>query len=84
MAQASDNKVSLGCGTLTLIAIIVLILGANGRDRELRDEVNRMGRELRNEVNQMKKAVTQLKNEIESLRQTIENQQRENPPLRPK
>lgn len=73
MAQASDNKVNLGCGTLILIAIIVLILGVNGRDRE-----------LRNEVNQMKMAVTHLKNEIARLRQTIENQQKENPPLHPK
>ena len=70
MPQERDLKVSLGCGTLILIAIIVLFFNGNGSNRQLRDEMN-----------QMKNAVTNLQNEIKSLRRTIENQQRENPPL---
>ncbi len=68
MPQERDNKVSLGCGTLILIAIIVLIFSGSGTNRQLRDEMN-----------QLKNAVANLQNEIKSLQRTIENQQRSGP-----
>lgn len=71
MAQERDNKVSLGCGTLIFIAIIVLIFRGSGGHKELRDEVN-----------QLKNAITSLQNDVKSLQRTIENQQRSNPPQR--
>lgn len=60
-----DLKVRLGCGTLILIVIIVLIF-SGGND----------SRELKREVGELKNAVSNLQNEIRALRSTLENQQR--------
>lgn len=38
-AEAQNQKVSLGCGTLILIAIIVLIFGNSGSNRELDQKI---------------------------------------------
>lgn len=35
MAESTDQKVSLGCGTLILIAVIVLIFGNAGSNDEI-------------------------------------------------
>ncbi|MGB8169187.1 MAG: hypothetical protein WCF18_16945 [Chthoniobacteraceae bacterium] len=72
MATPNNQKVSLGCGTLILIALIVLIFSGSG-----------INRDLKREVSELKNAVANLQNEIKSLRWTIENQQRSKPPAPP-
>lgn len=46
MAQQTDQKVSLGCGTLILIAIIVLIFGNRGSNDELDRRLDRIESQL--------------------------------------
>ncbi|MGC6464753.1 MAG: hypothetical protein ACON38_19500 [Akkermansiaceae bacterium] len=41
-----DHKVSLGCGTLILIAIIVLIFGNKGTNEEVEKRVERIESKL--------------------------------------
>lgn len=60
-----QQKVSLGCGTLILIAIIVLIFSGGGKTNQLQREIT----DLRNEVRN-------LGSEVRSLRTTLEQQQR--------
>lgn len=48
MAPPPDNKVSLGCGTLILIALIVMIFSRSGDDRSLRREIEQLQHEVRN------------------------------------
>lgn len=43
----SNNKVSLGCGTLILIAVIVLIFGNANNDKDLLREVRRLQSDVR-------------------------------------
>lgn len=42
MSEAPDQKVSLGCGTLILIAIIVLIFGNSGSNNELDEKLKKI------------------------------------------
>ncbi|MEN8694994.1 MAG: hypothetical protein ACN4GG_04280 [Akkermansiaceae bacterium] len=46
MSQPSDQKVSLGCGTLILIAIIVLIFGNSGSNQEIEEKLNKIEKRL--------------------------------------
>lgn len=62
-----QQKVSLGCGTLILIAIIVLIFSGGGKTSALQREIA----DLRNEVRN-------LGSEVRSLRLAFEQQQRTN------
>jgi hypothetical protein len=50
--QGSNHEVSLGCGTLILIALIVIIFGRGGTD-----DMERELKGLRAEVNELKAAV---------------------------
>ena len=52
-AHGRDNKVQLGCGTLILIALIVLIFSGGGRVEELEREI----RGLKIEVIQLREAI---------------------------
>ncbi len=52
MSEKSGNPASLGCGTLILVALIVLIFGNKNDDlveeiRSLRNEVHQLGEEVR-------------------------------------
>jgi peptidoglycan hydrolase CwlO-like protein len=67
MAQVPDNKVSLGCGTLILIALIVMIFSRGSDSHGLLREVQG----LRNEVRQLA-ARPDTVQEIQALRQSIE------------
>ena len=70
------NKVSLGCGTLILIAVIVLIFGNANNDKDLLAEVRR----LRSDVRSLKNAATSSTSEnarhseIKALRAEIQSQ----------
>jgi predicted nucleic acid-binding Zn-ribbon protein len=68
----SNNKASLGCGSLILIAVIVLIFGNAGNDKELLREV----RSLKAEINSLKltsssESSRELKLEIAELKSAI-------------
>ena len=71
MAQAPDNKVSLGCGTLILIALIVMIFSRGNDSRDLSREVKGMRNEVR-----LLTARPDTSQEIPALRQSIESLQR--------
>lgn len=60
------QEVSLGCGTLILIAVIVLIFGRAGTG-----DVEREVRGLRSEVGELKKAVEGQSAEIRQLRDRL-------------
>jgi hypothetical protein len=65
----SDNRsqhATLGCGTLILIALIVMIFG-RGDTKDLEREV----RDLKAEVAALKKTVEVQTNEIKALRETV-------------
>lgn len=67
--QSDDNnqKVTLGCGTLILIALIVLIFSNAGND-----EINTELRQLQLKINNLESAVEKQNREITKLRATIE------------
>jgi Sec-independent protein translocase protein TatA len=70
--MVDDNRtqqVSLGCGTLILIALIVMIFSGRGTD-DLEREVHG----LRSEVGELKKSVEAQTAEIKSLKQMLEKQ----------
>lgn len=70
--MADDNRthqVSLGCGTMILIALIVLIFsgrGSNDLEREVRG--------LRSEVNELKKSIEAQTSEFRLLQQKLDKQ----------
>jgi len=66
---SSDNRTqnaTLGCGTLILIALIVMIFG--GSDTK---KVEREVKELRTEVGALKKTIERQTDEIEALREKL-------------
>jgi hypothetical protein len=67
VALAKGQEVSLGCGTLILIALIVLIFGRAGSG-EIEQEV----RQLRTSVDQLKKAVDEQTVEIKTLQEKLD------------
>jgi Sec-independent protein translocase protein TatA len=62
--------VSLGCGTLILIAVIVLIFGRGGTG-----DLEREVRGLRSEVGELKKAVETQTDQIEALQEKLDKAQ---------
>jgi type II secretory pathway component PulM len=67
MKECRSQQVSLGCGTLILIALIVLIF-SGGRNDEVRREVQN----LDSSIGQLKTAVESQGDDIKALRQTLE------------
>ncbi len=65
---AKGQEVSLGCGTLILIALIVLIFGGRGTDDLQRDV-----RALRSEVGELRKSVDAQAAEIRILQQKVDD-----------
>ncbi len=64
-----NNPVTLGCGTLILIGLIVLIFGNNGTqelDRKI-DQLNKDVQELKTLNQQQNEELRQLKNMVETL-----------------
>jgi hypothetical protein len=68
------QEVSLGCGTLVLIALIVMFCGGFAT-QDVRHELSG----LRNSVNDLKKQVDDQTREIRELRTSIENLRRAGP-----
>jgi hypothetical protein len=63
-----NQKVSLGCGSLILIALIVLILG-NAHQDELRDQVKR----LDDDVKRLESSIQLQSQEIRELKRALES-----------
>ena len=64
---AKGQEVSLGCGTLVLIALIVLIFG-----RADIDDLEREVRGLRSEVGELRKAVDAQTGQIKALQDKLD------------
>ena len=60
-----NNKVSLGCGTLILIALIVMIFGNSHRD----DDTH-----LKQQIATLQSDVSELKSDVSSLKSDIKDQ----------
>lgn len=54
--RTSDQKVQLGCGTLIIIAIIVMIFSGGSNERKLRKEI----RELHEKVDRLEQKIDAL------------------------
>ena len=67
MATQNNHQVTLGCGTLILIALIVLIF-SNAGDDDLRNEL----RKVHSEIGKLETVVEAQRQEIAKLRNTIE------------
>jgi Sec-independent protein translocase protein TatA len=61
------SQASLGCGTLILIALIVMIFSGRGAS-----ELEREVQGLRSEINELKKSVDAQSNELKMLRQKLD------------
>jgi Sec-independent protein translocase protein TatA len=64
---AEGQEVSLGCGTLILIALIVLIFGRGGTS-----DLEREVKGLRSEVGELKKAVEAQTSQIKALQDKLD------------
>ena len=62
------QQVSLGCGTLILIALIILIFGGAGKE-----DLEREVQGLRSDVGELKKAVEAQTGEIKALQERLDN-----------
>lgn len=74
MAQASDNKVSLGCGTLILIAVIVMIFSRGNDTQRVTSEVSGIQRELRSlesRVSTASRSAQDAETETKKLKETV-------------
>jgi hypothetical protein len=75
---AKGQEVSLGCGTLILIAIIVLTFSRSGigdvedQVRGLRTDVGNEVRGLRTEMDELKKAIESQTNQIKALQDKLD------------
>jgi len=69
--NARTQQVSLGCGTLILIALIVLIFSGRGTG-----DLEREVRALRSDVAELKKTIEAQTGMIKSLQQQVGMQQR--------
>jgi len=61
--QNPENKASLGCGTLILISLIVMIFGNANRGYD---------KQLKNDFRQLQSEVSFLKSEIENQSRTLD------------
>ncbi len=63
-----DRKTSLGCGTLVLIALIVLIVG-NAGSGQVMEEVEA----LRRETDKLSESVERLHDELDEVKRLLED-----------
>jgi len=64
--MSNGQEVNLGCGTLILIALIVLIFGRNSTG-----DLERQVRSLSSEVGELKKAVEAQTTQIKALQESL-------------
>ncbi len=63
MSDLNSNRVQLGCGTLVIIALIVMIFSGRSNDSE-----------LKRNVQELTKQVLVLQGKVDALSRTIEKQ----------
>lgn len=64
--QSTDTKVQLGCGTLIIIALIVMIFSGGDDAREVREQLQDVSRQL----TQLEKKVDELSRKLDRLPQS--------------
>ena len=84
MVPPTDNKVSLGCGTLILIALIVMIFSRGSDSGRVSDELQKLRREVRNLANHKDpfpssgieegKKIDHLQKSVDALKRSIDSQ----------
>ena len=84
MVPPTDNKVSLGCGTLILIALIVMIFGRGSDSGRISNELQRLRKEVRNLADQRDpfpgsgieqgKKLDHLQKSVDALKRSIDSQ----------
>lgn len=75
MAQPTDNKVSLGCGTLILIALIVIIFSRSGDEKRALREIRQLRNEVRNLSNQASAVPSgSLQESVDALKRSVDAQ----------
>jgi peptidoglycan hydrolase CwlO-like protein len=67
------QKVQLGCGTLILIALIVLFFSSNGGNSGAISNLQTEVRELKTEVTQLKQAIDLQTEQIKTLQNKLDN-----------
>lgn len=86
---ATDNKASLGCGTLILIALIVMIFGNSNGDAEksnkqISDKLQALQSEIGDLKSELNQQSAQLKKMEESLSEINERSKKPAPQPRPR
>ena len=61
--RVADNKVQLGCGTLIVIAIIVMLFSGGNESRKVRDQLD----ELNRKIDRLEKKVDDLSQRLSRL-----------------
>lgn len=73
----SVQKVQLGCGTLILIALIVLFFSNGGLNRRVdTSQLESDVQQLRSEVRELKQTINDQTEQLKALEQKLENQNR--------
>jgi septal ring factor EnvC (AmiA/AmiB activator) len=79
-----DNKASLGCGTLILIALIVMIFGnSNGGDnKKISDQLN----SLQTEIGQLRSSVEKQSDTLKKIEKSLSeiNERSKGPQIQPR
>ena len=58
--QRVDNKVQLGCGTLIVIAIIVMLFSGGNESRKLRNQLD----EVEQKIDRLEKKIDELSQKL--------------------
>ncbi|WP_193214305.1 hypothetical protein [Luteolibacter marinus] len=72
--DARETKASLGCGSLILIAIIVLIFSGGRDDKKLRSEL----RSARNEIRALRGEVIDQSVQLDKIQKKLDQQAEDN------
>ena len=76
MPSPADNKVSLGCGTLILIALIVMIFSRGSDNSRLSNEIQRLRNEIRNPAGRSGTSNPSLEQKLDTLQQSVDSLKR--------
>ena len=73
MPQQQEVKASLGCGTLILIAVIVMIFGGHKDHDQLINQVEEIRLEGQRQHQDLSSKIRSLTDEVEALKKELKN-----------